>query len=168
MHSCFACDEACIIIFWMFACFFCPPRRRHTQQERHVSVTRLYASLLTLWLFPGKCSCPLDSTPLRFKVMANYQEAACWKDAARNYICLQTALRSKHMLWNKLPSEMKFIQKNQSCLQSIMWLRNAWAMTDMRTGIFFSPKYCLLGWNGEMVAESFLLVDRNDMWCVCI
>lgn len=95
--------------------------------------------------------------------MANYQEGVCWKDAARNYICLQTALRSKHMLWNKLPSEMKCIQKDQNCLQSVMWiLRNAWAMTDMRSGKWeVFARYCLLGWNGRMADGSL----RINMAC---
>lgn len=135
------------------ASHFHPPRRRCTQQERHIPVTRLSASLLTPWLFPDKCSCPLDSTPLSSRIMANYQEAVCWKDAARNYICLQTALRSKHMLWNKLPSEMKCIQKNQNCLQSTMWLlRNAWLTWELGYFFFFTRE-CLLGWNGEIVDE---------------
>lgn len=111
------------------------PRRRNTQQGRHI-VTRLSASLLTPWLFPDKCSCPLDSTSLSSRVMANYQEAVCWKDAARNYIWLQTALRSKHVLSNKLPSQMKYIWRKPNCFLSIKWqLRNARVMSEMRTGI---------------------------------
>lgn len=104
--------------------------KTQTQRERHIPVTRLSASLLTPWSFPDKCCCPLDSTSLSSRVMANYQEAVCWKDEARNCICLQTGLSSKHMLWNKLPSKMKCIQKNQNWLQSTMWLlRKTWTMT---------------------------------------
>lgn len=97
-------------IRWLCACyklvvslFFSPlsPWRRCTRREKHIPVTRLSASLLTSWLFPDKYSRPLDSTPLSSRIMANYQEAVCWKDAARNYICLQTVLRFKHVLWKK-------------------------------------------------------------------
>lgn len=134
-----------------------PSWGRHTPQERHNPVTRLSASLLTPWLFPDKCSCPLDSMSLSSRVMANYQEAVCWKDAARNYICLQTALRSKHMLWNKLPLDIKWIHKNQKlpsehhvtekCL-SYDWHEN-WDFF-----LFFSTSYCLHGWNVEKLDES--------------
>lgn len=73
-------------------------RRRYIWQEKLHSVTRLSASLLTSWLFPDKYGRPLDSTPLSSRIMANYQEAVCWKHAARNYICLQTLLGFKHVL----------------------------------------------------------------------
>ena len=147
MHSCIDFDEAYTIRFWVSASVH-PPLRVYTHQETHIPVTRLSASLLSPWLFPDKCSCPLDSTPLSSGIMANYQEAVCWKDAASNYICLQTTLRSKHMLWNKLPSEMKCIQKN---LQSFMWmLRNAQAMTV--TFCCCVTRYCLLlEWNEQLM-----------------
>lgn len=110
------------------------PVKMLSQQDRDLTVTRLPASLLTARLFPDKYSYPLDSVS---QLQSNGQEAVCWKDAARNYICLQTGLRSKHALWNKLPSEMKMQWRNKNSHQSILWmLRNACAVTDMRTGIF--------------------------------
>lgn len=98
-------NQACSYILCVFFVKVHLPRRSQPQQERLNLVTRLSASLLTPWLFPDKCCCPLDSTSLHSRVMANYQEAVCWKDAARNCICLQAAIGSKHMLWNKLPSK---------------------------------------------------------------
>lgn len=89
--------------WWWTPLTFTPPlpprRRRHIRLEKLIPVTRLSASLLTSWLFPDKYSRPLDSTPLSSRIMANYQEAVCWKDAARNCICLQTVFRFKHVLW---------------------------------------------------------------------
>lgn len=112
--------------------FVLSPGRRCSQQERHIPVTRLSASLLTSWLFPDKYSRPLDSPPLSSRIIANYQEAVCWKDAARNYICLQTRFRSKHMLWKK-----KYLQ-NQNCLQSITWLlRNACTHGENENWVYF-------------------------------
>lgn len=145
MHPFVDCVHA--ICWWWAFFFFLPlsPWRRCTRREKHIPVTRLSASLLTSWLFPDKYSRPLDSTPLSSRIMANYQEAVCWKDAARNYICLQTVLRFKHVLWKKKKEggggKATFrdimVQKNQNCLQRIMWLlRNVLVMTNMRTGLF--------------------------------
>lgn len=127
------------------------PRRNQPQQERHNLVTRLSASLLTPWLFPDKCCCPLDSTSLRSRVMANYQEAVCWKDAARNYICLQTAIKSKHMHWNKLPSNKEAHSQTRVVFRALCVFRNVWAADDMGEVIYlFSFLLCscyLLDWD---------------------
>lgn len=139
--------------WWWTPLTFTPPlpprRRRHIRLEKLIPVTRLSASLLTSWLFPDKYSRPLDSTPLSPRIMANYQEAVCWKDAARNCICLQTVFRFKHVLWKnernnnnnkkkkRLPSATFWFKRTKNCLQRIMWLlRNAWVMTNMWTGLF--------------------------------
>lgn len=126
-------DEACNYILHVIQCFFFVkvhlPRRSQPQRERHNPMTRLSASLLTPWLFPDKCCCPLDSTSLRSRVMANYQEAVCWKDAARNYICLQTAIGSKHMLWNKLPSKDEAHSLTRVAFRSECWEKSKLWMT---------------------------------------
>lgn len=90
--------------------------------------------------------------------MANYKEVVCG-DAARNYICLQTALRSKHMP----PEEEKkntFRDEVHSKEPKVpskhhVTVENAWAMTNMRTGlVIFYSKNCLPEQNWEIVDES--------------
>lgn len=126
--------------FFRFNHFLSSSWRRHPQQDRHIPVTWLSASLLTPWLFPEEPSCPLDSMSLSSREMANYQKSVCWKDTAMNYICLETVLRSKHILWNKLPSEMKCIQKNPNASRvpcDFQEMPEPWL--TWKVGVFFPP-----------------------------
>lgn len=149
--------------------FLLSPRRRCTQRERHIPVTRLSASLLSSWLFPDKYSRPLDSTPLSSRIMANYQEAVCWKDAARNYICLQTALRFKHMLWKKhYLQRWNAFKRTKTAFKASCdrWeMPEPWLTWELGYFFFFFLNQKLFT-RMELRNGWWKLVDSNDMWCV--
>lgn len=141
----------------------------HSAGEAYIPVTGLSASLLTSWLFPDKYSCPLDSTPLSSRIMANYQEAACWKDAARNYICLQTVLRFKHVLWKKKEREggkKSYLQRHNGSKEPKVPSKNHVTVEKCLSHDEHENWFIYLFYSFSLFLPKSVYRDANETWSI--
>ena len=111
--------------------------------------------------------------------MANYQEAVCWKDAARNYICLQITHRTKHVFRRKNDFRRLngFRGEGGKTLGCTSWdsffyfsLRIPQLWDGYDNNILFMWKRWLKGWLTKLVDVDFMwyISTLRPRLCTCL